>query len=261
MKKCPRCGFDNIDTVTSCVRCGYPLTYQGPTAQPTPYQPMYQPTPQPPYQGPPYQQPPPPPPKGKNKLLIPIVGAVGVIAVVLVVIVLFSVLHSGPSGMSFVTPSEASSVLGGTWSINNYTSYTFTVHDGIATVKYLNGMTANRSVASITQGAPTVGITSGYYEYMVGTVNGKSEEITISGIAFQSSSDAVNFFSQVKSVLQMSAAKFKTVSSNEFVAYCYSGSDIESIIVALNGNTLYGIEVIAPQPLGTSQLQSLVSYV
>ncbi|MBB5255271.1 zinc-ribbon domain-containing protein [Sulfurisphaera ohwakuensis] len=238
MIKCPRCGYDNPDHALYCARCGYPLTTQ------------------PPY----YQQ---PNKRSLRKIIIPVIAIV--VVVIAVIAALPFVLHSGPSSAELITPSKAASVVGGPWSVDSTNTYSFTISNDVVTEKLLNGSTETISLNSFYStmgGEPLPGVTSGYVEYLNGNVSGEQGQIMAMYIVFSSSTNAKNFFSQSEATLQISSSNFNKISNNEFVAYTPGGlfgEEYDSIILVLNGNSVKIVSVTAPNPLGTSQLESLVN--
>ena len=196
-----------------------------------------------------------------NKIiLIGVVALVVLIGIVVAVPFLFG--HGG--SCSYITPSQAASVIGGTWSLQQDISYCYTISDGKATVKYFNGKTTNMSLgglggssfASFSQFTPTSGMT----EFLNGTVNGKSASIQANYATFSSQDVAKRFFSTEYMTLQF-LSKVQNISSNEFVATTggFGGTYIYTV-VKLSGNTVYVVQVTVPVQLSTSQLANLVNY-
>jgi len=173
------------------------------------------------------------------------------------------IFHSGPSSAELITPSKAASVVGGSWSVDSANTYSFTISNDLVTEKLLNGSTETISLNSFYStmgGEPLPEVTSGYVEYLNGNISGEQGQIMAMYIVFSSSSNAKNFFSQSEVTLQISSSNFNKISNNEFIAYTPGGlfgEEYDSIILVLSGNNVKIVSVIAPNPLGTSQLESL----
>ncbi|QIW22807.1 zinc ribbon domain-containing protein [Sulfolobus sp. S-194] len=250
MIKCTRCGYDNPDNALYCARCGYPLTLQSPFQIPPPPQPNQQPSPH-------YQK------LSKRSLKKIIISVIAVVVIVVAILTTLSFIpHFGPSSAELITPSKASSVIGGSWSIDSTNTYSFTVSNGVVTEKLLNGSIETFSLHSFysAMGEPVPGITSGYIEYLNGNISGEQGQIMAMYIVFSSSSNATSFFSQTETIIQLSSSNFNKISNNEFVAYTPGGifgDEYDSIIFILSGNSVKIVSVIAPNSIGTSQLESL----
>ena len=196
-----------------------------------------------------------------NKIIL--VGVVVLVILIGIVVALPFLLGHGGS-CSYITPSDAASVIGGTWSLQKDISYCYTVSDGVATVKYFNGKTANMSLgslggssfASFSQYTPTGGMT----EFLNGTVNGQSASIQANYATFSSQDVAKQFFSTVYMMAQF-ASNVQNISSNEFVVTSGGfGGTYMYTVVKLSGNTVYVVQVTVPVQLSTSQLADLVNY-
>lgn len=194
-----------------------------------------------------------------NKIIL-----VGVIALV----ILIGIVVAGPflfghgGSCSYITPSDAASVIGGTWSLQQDTSYCYTVSNGQATVKYFNGKTTTMSLgslggssfASFSQYTPTGGMT----EFLNGTVNGKSASIQANYVTYSSQDVAKQFFSIQ---YMMAGPNAQNISSNEFVVNTGGfGGTYMYTVVKLSGNTVYVVQVTVPVQLSTSQLADLANY-
>ena len=190
---------------------------------------------------------------------------------VIVLVILIGIVVAGPflfghgGSCSYITPSEAASVIGGTWNLEDYESYCFNVSNGIATVKYFNGKTEVTNNLGTLGGSLSYGYylqytpTSGMSEFLTGTVNGESASIQANYATFPSSDIAKEFFSSEYMALHF-YFNVQNVSNNEFIASALSAGSMIYTVVKLSGNTVYIVQVIVPEQLSTSQLTTLVNY-
>ena len=203
-----------------------------------------------------------------NKIvLIAVIAVVVLIAIVVAVPLILE--HGVSSGGNFITPSEAASVIGGTWSIEEGQSFYFTTVNGnnVVTVKYFNGTTVTKPLSALLSSSGMLGSsyipTSGMVESLEGTVNNESSSIGAFSLTFSSSTAAKDFYSNIQAESTFFATQTQNVSSNVFVFYGpggNSGREFLSGIIELNGNTVYLVVVTAPMPLGSATLENLVSY-
>ena len=195
-----------------------------------------------------------------NKIIL---IAVIVVVVIIAVVVALPLILGHSSSCSYITPSEAASVIGGTWTLQNDTSYCFTVNNGVVTMKYFNGKTENISIS--TGGSPLASYysqytpTSGMTEFLNGVVDGQSASIQANYATFSSSDVAQKFFSTEYAMLQFSS-RIQNVSSNEFIASYGGFGTYMYTVVKLSGNTVYVLQVTVPEQLSTSQLTTLMGY-
>mgnify|MGYP001773156067 CR=1 FL=1 len=202
-----------------------------------------------------------------NKIvLIAIIVLVVLIAIIVAVPLILG--HGVSSGGSYITPSEAASVIGGTWSIEEDQSFYFTVNGNNAvTIKYFNGTTETKPLSALLSSSNMFGSsyipTSGMVESLEGTVNNESSSIDALSLTFSSSTAAKDFYSNIQAESMFFATQTQNVSSNVFVFYGPGGNfgqEYLSGIIELNGNTVYVVVVTAPMPLGSATLENLVSY-
>ncbi|BBG26005.1 zinc ribbon domain-containing protein [Sulfuracidifex tepidarius] len=138
VKICPRCGYQNTDDASFCMRCGNDLR----SVQPVNYQ-IPPPPPQPQSGYPLGQYPPKPPFKFPMKAIIGAVIAVVAIVVVLVVVVPILTAPGYP-----ITTSSLSSVYGGSWTVDNSHSFQVTFSSSSMTISYFNGTTKTLPLTS-----------------------------------------------------------------------------------------------------------------
>ena len=202
-----------------------------------------------------------------NKIVL-IAGIAVVVLIAIVVAVPQILRHGVSSGGSYITPSEAASVIGGTWSIEEDQSFYFTVNGNNAvTIKYFNGTTETKPLSALLSSSNMFGSsyipTSGMVESLEGTVNNESSSIDALSLTFSSSTAAKDFYSNIQAESMFFATQTQNVSSNVFVFYGPGGNfeqEYLSGIIKLNGNTVYIVVVTAPMPLGSATLENLVSY-
>ncbi|BDC17565.1 zinc ribbon domain-containing protein [Acidianus sp. HS-5] len=249
VKYCPRCGYPNVDDAKFCMRCGYPFQQPPPnTPPPTTPQPLYVP-PQRPYTRTKR--------KSKKKVGIPI-GAI-IVAIIAILAVISSLYRSA----ELITPSEAASVLGGSWGVNDDHSYSFVVNsNGSITVKYLSGSTKTYPLSSctvcllsLTEPLPQ----NGYVECLDGTVNGNSEKIHTVDYDYSQPCVAQAIFCRVYFRIPRGSS-ITNVSSSEVIVYSQTCCETISSIIELSGNSIYGVSVIGQQQVEASQLEKLISY-
>ena len=190
-----------------------------------------------------------------------IMGIAALVVVLVIIGVLVFILGRG-SSCSYITPSEAASVIGGSWTVENQSSYCFTVNNGAVTEKYFNGKTENMSLSSL--GGSSAGAylqytpTSGMTEFLDGVVDGQRASIQANYATFSSSDVAQKLFSTEYSLL--SSLNVQNVSSNEFIASYGGFGTYMYTVVKLSGNTVYELQVTVPKQLSTSQLTTLMGY-
>ena len=191
--------------------------------------------------------------------------AVIVVVVIIAVVVAVPLILGHSSSCSYITPSEAASVIGGTWTLQRDESYCFNVSNGIATVKFFNGKTEVTNNLGTLGGSSSFGYysqytpTNGMSEFLTGTVNGESASIQANYATFPSSNIAKKFFSSEYMALRL-FFNVQNVSNNEFIASALSMGSVIYTVVKLSGNTVYVVQVTVPEQLSTSQLTTLVDY-
>ena len=202
-----------------------------------------------------------------NKIvLIAVIVIVVLIAIIIAVPLILG--HGVSSGGSYITPSEAASVIGGTWSIEEDQSFYFTVNNNNAvTIKYFNGTTETKPLSVFMSSSGMSGSsyipTSGMVESLKGTVDNESSSIDALCLTFSSSTVARDFYSNMQAESMFFATQTQNVSSSAFVFYGPGGNfgrEYSSGIIELNGNTVYIVVVTSPMPLGSATLENLVSY-
>ncbi len=257
MKKCPVCGFENNDTAGFCSRCGSPLSAPQPppsSQPPNPYPPSYG------SNAPgnnPFKR-----PMGflssimSKKVLIAIVA---VVAIVIVIVVVPGMLR--PSD-ELITPSQASSVLGGSWTCLKNETYSLSLSNGKVSINYLDGTSvsnANPSAYGFTTilgyFPPSSGITSANVETMTGEVGGQEVSILAYEVNFNTSSNAKAQYNLALSSASSYGSSFKDISNNCFVEYSYG----DSYIISINGNQLKAVAVNGLSNLPTGELKQLIN--
>ena len=201
-----------------------------------------------------------------NKIIL--IAVIVVVVIIAVVVAVPLILRHGMSSGGYITPSEAASVIGGTWSIEEDQSFYFTVNGNNAvTIKYFNGTTETKSLSTFMSSSDMLSSnyipTSGMIESLNGTVDNESSSIGAIYVTFSSSTAAKDFYSNIQAETMFFATKTENVSSNVFVFYGPGGNfenEYLSGIVELSGNTVYLVIVTAPMPLGSATLENLVSY-
>lgn len=254
VKFCPRCGYQNPDYAGFCVKCGYqfPTSQQPPYNQTSnspnqPYQsttPPNQPNPPPPYYQQPYQK--------KNFPIKAIIGVVIAVIAALVVIVVVVPLFTG-GAHSMLTTSQADSIFGGSWAINQGETGNIRYSgNGQYVLVLSNGST-------IPLGSPQVGslgtldLTSGYVETLTGNISnvGTNLKIMIIEVNFANSQQAAACFNELSSTEgYISGAQKGSVNGYQYI---YA----QGIIVAYQGSTMIGIETYGFTPTETQMVSAL----
>lgn len=233
MIKCNRCGYENRDDARFCAKCGAPLNVYN-------------------------FSPPPPPPNPGSKF--PMKAILALVAVIVILIIIAGVLpaYVQPDG-EILTPSQVSSVIGGTWKVGNNTAY-FSVQGNSVSVNYINGTKETMNISNFlgSTGAGSIGIykglSSGQVEEMYGSINNTNLTLDAFQLCYENSTYSNETYMTLTLFLGIVGHEV-LLSNNTFVENATSSES--SLIVTMKGDQVYFIGLNGMY-LSDNQLESLI---
>ena len=186
-----------------------------------------------------------------------------VLSVIIGFIVISLIFFPSPSPSPLVTPSQMSSIMGGTWRIGGIGATGFKEIRPYAGYTILIG---NITAVQLTNGEEISAVGEG--EYLIGVINGSYYNASLTLCYFESPYEALAFFDSQTFLLGHDLspklnASVVVLSNNEAVVYTYNSflHFWVSRILSINGNSVKEVQVFGPTKIPQTKLEEIISLI